>query len=181
MNYYKILGPNGRPFHGGKGRWHLPQGRRPGRWMPRIKELIPCAWGYHVVRRSRVLEWLGPEIWVCEIDGRRIIYDDNIVVERARLLYKVGGWDKKSQKAFAHDCATHAAAGGNTSRTVAPAAFIAARNAVHAVANRISGVGGLSWFTTVAGDANNKAFAAERSWQTNRLFRKYLTVSPPWL
>ena len=168
MNYYKILGPYGRPFHGGKGTWHLPKGRRPGRWMPQIKKLVPCHVGYHVLRRSQVIEWLGPEIWVCEIDGEHMSCRDKCVAERARLLYKAGGWDRESQKAIARDCIAHAVILGYCYHYAASVAFLAARSAAHAVANKKS-----------ASDPYGKAFAAERKWQTNRLFSKYLIITPP--
>src|SRR3990167_7033730 len=63
MKFYKVLSADGSPFHGGKGAWSLPHGKRPGKWMPEIKGIVPCERGYHLVSRGQLLKWLGPAIF----------------------------------------------------------------------------------------------------------------------
>ena len=84
--YYKVLGPNGKPFHGGNGVWHLPKGKRPGKWMPEIKNVLPCQSGYHLCRLRDLVEWLGPEVWVAEGRGKRVAEDNKVVFAQARYF-----------------------------------------------------------------------------------------------
>ena len=57
---YKVLGPHGEAMNGGRGKWFLPRGGRPGQWMPRIEgRLVPCSNGYHLCRAKDLLTWLG--------------------------------------------------------------------------------------------------------------------------
>ena len=49
---YKVLASDGTPCHGGSGKWFMPKGKRPGKWMPAIKDIQPCARGYHFVAYS---------------------------------------------------------------------------------------------------------------------------------
>ncbi len=63
---FKILDHDGTTRQG-SGSWHLPKGKRPGRWMAPIKgELVPCENGYHLCRETDLLEWLGPAIFEVE-------------------------------------------------------------------------------------------------------------------
>ena len=66
MKYYKVLGENGKPCNGGKGKYSLPTRMgdgtwKPGRWMPSIKgELEPCKNGYHLCRPGDLLKYVNP-------------------------------------------------------------------------------------------------------------------------
>ncbi len=66
MTIYKILGHDGSACMG-SGYWHLPKGKRPGKWMTPIEgELVPCQNGYHLCREADLLDWLGPAIFEAE-------------------------------------------------------------------------------------------------------------------
>lgn len=107
MIAYKVLRADGTPYHGGIGRWHLPTADGPGEWMPPI-DPVPCTRGYHLCRDTAdLLKWLGPTIWVAEVDGKVIHHHDKVVVERARLLRKLP-WDAQTARKFAADCAERA-------------------------------------------------------------------------
>ena len=100
--YYKVLAPDRRPFHGGRGQW--PE---PGEWLTVGGPLVPCKNGLHVCTHENLVQWLGPEIWVCEVDeSDGIVHtDDKSVVRRARLSERLNRWTNRTARLFACDCA----------------------------------------------------------------------------
>lgn len=105
---YKALGPGATACHGGTGSWHRPSGERPGKWMPLVKDPVPCERGYHLCRDLRdALRWLGPELWVAEGRGAMVEADDKVCVAQARLLRRVETWNERTARLFAADCAEH--------------------------------------------------------------------------
>ena len=104
--FYKVLSGDGSAYHGGTGKWFLPKGKRPGKWMPVIKNIEPCQRGYHLCEGiPDLLEWLGPVIYVAEYRGESIRAENKIVVSEARLLRRVEGWNERTARLFAADCA----------------------------------------------------------------------------
>lgn len=185
MKLYKVLSADGKSCHGGYAEWHLPTGKRPGKWMPPIDgELEPCSNGYHVCRRGQLMEWLGEAIYECESRGERINAGDKIVVREVRLVKRIK-WDDRISRLFACDCAERALKYASpvdveTLResiavarryanwdvtveelTAAEAAWDAAWDAAWAAARAAR---------SAAGDAARAARSAERKWQTRRLF-----------
>ncbi len=105
MALYKILDHDGTARMG-SGSWHLPKGKRPGKWMAPIEgPLVPCKNGYHLARETDLLEWLGPAIFEVEYKGEMIEVSDKIVVRQARLIRICGGWTESIARMFAADCA----------------------------------------------------------------------------
>jgi len=120
---YKVLNPDGTPFHGGSGQWSLPTkgdsgAWTPGAWMPTIAgelipewmptiagELIPCSNGYHLCQEADLLRWLGPAIFEAEYRGDCVNADNKITVREARLLRKIESWNERTARLFACDCA----------------------------------------------------------------------------
>jgi len=110
VTYYKVLSKDGCACHGGHGKWHLPKQLpdgtwKPGRWMPNIKDPIPCERGYHLFERKNVLNWLGDTCYEAEYRGVMVGRGDKIVVESARLLRPVSDWNEKTLRLFACRCA----------------------------------------------------------------------------
>lgn len=105
---YKVTGPNGEAFHGGTGRWALPTAAGPGDWQPAIPNVTPCQSGYHLVSIDQLPGWLGPRIWVAEFhpDATVIDHGDKLVGSQARLV-EATGWDDRTARLFAADCAEH--------------------------------------------------------------------------
>src|SRR3989304_2432045 len=102
---YKVLGENGETVNGGHGKWSLPSGGKPGKWMPKIGgELIPCENGYHLCRRKDLINWLGPTIWGAGCRGDVFKAHDKIVVREARLLRQLENWNERTARLFACDC-----------------------------------------------------------------------------
>lgn len=106
MKLYKVLHTDGAAYHGGTGSWNLPSGKRPGKWMPPIEgDIKPCRNGYHLCRESDLLDWLGPAIFEAEHNGELVEEQDKVVVRQARLIRPCGGWNEKTARLFAADCA----------------------------------------------------------------------------
>jgi len=103
---YKVLGVGGKCCNGGHGKWHLPKGNRPGKWMPAIDgELEPCDNGYHLCRKKHLVEWLNAEIYEAEYRGEILRASNKVVVREARLVRRVETWTERTARLFACDCA----------------------------------------------------------------------------
>ena len=109
MKLFKVLSTDGSPRNGGSGKWFLPKGDRPGKWMPEIKgDLEPCRNGYHLCREGDLLQWLGTTIYEVEHKGEIVESDDKVVVRKARLICKMDNWSARTARLFACDCAWRA-------------------------------------------------------------------------
>jgi hypothetical protein len=102
---YKVLNEDGSARMG-TGRWFLPAGKRPGKWMPKVERLIPCQRGYHVATLEQLPNWLGPAIFEVEVRGEQVEGVDKRVVAQARLIRRLP-WSTESAVSFAADCAEH--------------------------------------------------------------------------
>ena len=195
---YKILRPDGSCAHGGKGNWHLPSGRRPGRWLPAIASPVLCTRGYHLVPAMHILQWLqaGYVVWEAEGRGARTSSGDKVAYGQARLLRRVGSMDERALRLFAADCAERilpiferdcpaddrprraieAARGycaGTVTREQMAAAWDAARDAARAAAWDAARAAAWAAAGDAAWAARDAAGAAARAaaqrWQTRRL------------
>ena len=180
MTYYKVLGENGKPHHGGMGQWYLPTGKHPGRWMPKIANIKPCQRGYHVVNSSQLVQWLGPCIFIVEVRGEATFQKDKSVHAQARLLRQLTTWNERTARLFAADCAEHVLPlftkrypNDNRPALAIQAARDFTENRI--TANRLAA----AWATAgaVSDAAGAAAWNAEYEWQTQRLFH-YLEVEP---
>jgi len=105
---YKVLGEDGRPYHGGSGVWSLPHDGIPGEWMPRIEMIVPCESGYHVCTKDQLVVWLGPRIHEVETRGDVLTLEDKCVAHEARLLRRLDTWTERTARLFACACAERA-------------------------------------------------------------------------
>jgi hypothetical protein len=107
---FKVLNGDGTCYNGGNGSWPLPTKNpdgswTPGEWMPAIQgDLSPCENGYHLAREQDLLSWIGPAIFEAEYRGEMIEAGDKVVVREARLLRRLG-WNERTARLFACDCA----------------------------------------------------------------------------
>src|SRR3990167_6066256 len=183
-----------KPINGGCGEWHRPHGRNlPGKWMPKITDLEPCVRGYHVCDDYEdLLNWLGPDIWVCEWRGLSVRSSSKRVVEQARLIRHADRWNEQSARLFAADCAEHvlpvweaytdddrprlaiaaarAYARGEIGLEELDAARAAAEDAAWAAARAAAGAaaGAATWGAAWAA-TRDAARDAERVWQAEQL------------
>ena len=169
---YKVLGPDRMPHHGGRGQWPPP-----GEWLEATGALKPCSNGLHLCRAKDLVLWLGPEIWTAEADGEVIDHDDKVVVRRARLISRVETWTERTARLFAADCAEHvlpiyeAAHPSDTRpRDAIVAAHAYARGDIDDAAGAAAWAAAWAAAGAAAGAAaRDAAWAAEQSWQTDRL------------
>ena len=108
MKFYKVLNSDGSCFWGGRGKWFLPRGKRPGKWMPLVEgTLSACSNGYHVLTLEQLSGWLGPSIFEVEVKGDGIPQPDKHVYPQARLIRKLDKWNDRAARIYACDCAEH--------------------------------------------------------------------------
>ena len=207
MKYYKVLGKGGVPCNGGTGQWSLPMGKKPGGWMPKIDNIVPCQRGYHLCRAEDLICWLNEEIYEAEGRGKSIRHENKDVFEQARLIRKIETWNERTDRLFAVDCAEHVlpifekqypnddrprkaihAARDFVDGKISKESLDAARDAegrvawtgdvawaaggaVWAAGTAVWAAWDVAWARDVAWDvAGAVAEAAERKWQTERLF-----------
>ena len=102
---FKVLAIGGEAHYGGTGKWNLPAGKRPGKWMTPIENPVPCVRGYHLCRETDLIHWLGPVIYEAEARGIIVEDDKKIVAAEARLIRRVTTWNETTARLFAADCA----------------------------------------------------------------------------
>lgn len=111
MKYYKVLDKHGCSCHGGGAEWSLPTRNAdgtwtPGEWMPEVEgELEPYWNGYHVVTLEQLPNWLGERIFEVEVGDEIVHADDKSVVRTCRLTRECTGWNERTARLFACDCA----------------------------------------------------------------------------
>ena len=94
--------------------WSLPDGDRPGDWMPAITgTLVKCERGYHAVPRSHLARRLfaGACVYEVELDTRHVgtlVYDEEVVARRMRRVRLVGVATRRALVSWACDCAERA-------------------------------------------------------------------------
>ena len=106
--YYKVTGEHGKAYHGGRGSWPLPSGKRPGKLLTVEGEIVACSRGLHFCREDQLLEWLGPVIWKFEPSGEIVDAGNKLVCAKGRLVARYDGWNERTARLFAVDCATRA-------------------------------------------------------------------------
>jgi len=108
MTLYKVLCEDGSAFHGGAGKWPLPRGSKPGKWLTVDGDIRPCWNGLHLCLPEQLVGWLGPAIFEAETQGELVDADDKVVAAKARLVRRCDGWNDRTARLFAVDCAQRA-------------------------------------------------------------------------
>jgi hypothetical protein len=82
---YKVLSKRGTSRNGGRFRWSLPQGERPGAWhkIPDHLAIEICQRGFHVTTSPR--RWGGREWTASGQNGKR---NENVVVYEVQVRGK---------------------------------------------------------------------------------------------
>ena len=107
---YKIVGMDGKPLHGGTGKWFLPKDKRAGKWMPKVANVVACRRGYHLIPAIAIVDWLPPSgvagrLFKAEGRGEQNSDGEKIAFAQARLLQCVGILDEVSMRLVAADFA----------------------------------------------------------------------------
>ena len=166
--YYKFLEEDGGAFHGGEGSWPLPG---TGEWKTVEGMLVPCVNGLHVCLRGQLVEWLGPAVFVCEVDGETIDAGSKTVVRKARLVSRFDTWNDRTARLFAADCAERAL---NCIEKKEVAVDPRSRAAVEAARGFANGNVSKKKLI-VAGDAANAA-----AWDADRAADRYAARAAAW-
>ena len=90
--YYKVIGADNKSCHGGDFDWagYLPKDGKPGKWTPRVENVVAYKSGYHVTKYWNMWYKEGCRILECEVDG--VVIDnvvgvvDKVVCQRVRLI-----------------------------------------------------------------------------------------------
>lgn len=106
MKYYKFL------TDGNKGEYsnfdyteYLPDGDRPGKWLPKIERLKLCNSGYHACKAENLLDWTNAQLFEVELAGEIIDDYDKSVAQRMRIVKKIEAWNDNTARLFACWCA----------------------------------------------------------------------------
>ena len=106
--YYKWLTPDHRGAYGhGDYTAYLPHGKRPGKWLPAVKDPRPCVRGYHVVDIAHLpAHWGIPGVlYEVEVRGKTVEDGDKTACAQIRLVRRVGELTPGIAATFAADCA----------------------------------------------------------------------------
>jgi len=106
MTYYKSLSADGCSCNGGTSKWSLPKLQKdgtykPGRWMPRIENIVPCERGYHVFQRKDIFLWVNATLYEAEVRGETIDHEDKTVAQSARLIRPIPGCNERALRLHA--------------------------------------------------------------------------------
>ena len=106
MKYYKFLTADN------KGEYskfdyteYLPDGDKPGKWLPEIETLSICESGYHACKAEHLLEWINAQLFEVELAGEIVEAENKVVAQNMRILRKVETWNDKTARLFACWCA----------------------------------------------------------------------------
>jgi hypothetical protein len=108
LRAYKVLIDGRSPFT----RWQWPPATAdgPGAWVQARGPVGLCTNGVHACTAAQLPPWLGPELWMVELDGEIVATDAAVVASRARLLSRVARWDGGTRAEFMANCAGRAGA-----------------------------------------------------------------------
>jgi hypothetical protein len=76
-----------------------------GEWVEAEGPLVPFHNGIHACTLGQAVRWVTPSAFVVELDGDIIDDGHQLVARRGRLVKRVGGWDDRTARLFAADCA----------------------------------------------------------------------------
>jgi hypothetical protein len=81
QKYYKVISADNKSCHGGDFDWtaYLPKGKKPGKWTPRIENVVACKSGYHVTKYWNMWYEAGCRIFECEVDGVVVPAGESVV------------------------------------------------------------------------------------------------------
>ena len=95
VQYYKVIGADNKSCHGGHFDWgdYVPKDGKPGKWTPRIENVVACKKGYHVTKCWNMWYEAGCRIFECEVDGVVVAASagvvDKVVCTRIRLCKEI--------------------------------------------------------------------------------------------
>ena len=106
--YFKIL-VDGKSCHGGDLTWSLPDGDKPGDWMPKLTKIVLCRRGYHIVMAHQIPYCLvdNCQIYEAETSGKVIGDSDKFVCGKVRLVKQMRYDPEITPRLLSADFAEH--------------------------------------------------------------------------
>ena len=86
---------------------YLPKHGKPGKWLPKVDNILLCVSGYHGCEDGDLLEYLYANTYEIETRGEVFQGDDKFTAQQIRLVRKCEGWNEVTARLFACDCAAH--------------------------------------------------------------------------
>ena len=110
MKYYKFLTDDNKgKYSGFNFTGYLPRGNKPGKWLPKVKgDLVSCKKGYHACGPDNVTEWIDVQMFEVEYSDEPVVHGDKVYGRSIRFVRKMEGWNEKTARLFACDCADRA-------------------------------------------------------------------------
>ena len=109
MKYYKFLTKNNYgPYSGFDFTPYLPDGDKPGTWLPEVERLELCESGYHACTANHLLDWCDAQLWEIEYKHEPEHHDDKVNGSCIRFMRKVDTWNYRTVRLFSVWCAREA-------------------------------------------------------------------------
>jgi hypothetical protein len=155
-------------------RWPTPHGSTPGAWVEVEGPLAQCTRGVHLSGPFDLAHWLHDELWEVETDGDQIEGIDCLIVRRARLVRRVGGWNERGALRFAEECIEHSTSLTATKPSDVVRGFLEdAREAAGGGYVAVSAFcAALAASKRAKVGDEEQAFRHERRWQSNWIVRE---------
>jgi hypothetical protein len=166
VKYYKFLTKNNKGAYSGYDYTdYLPQGNKPGKWLPIVNDLVECASGYHACIIGDAVKWLEAICVEVEFKKEPIKADDKVLGNQMRIVRVIKSWNEQSARLFACDCAEHVlpifekvSPGDNRPRKAVEMARLFAEGRV--TKEELAAAGEAAWAARAAGAAAGEAARA---------------------
>jgi hypothetical protein len=84
---------------------YLPKGGRPGKWIPKVKDVAMCESGYHACEKRDLMNWANAQLFEVELRGGIVDGDSKTVGQQMRFIRKVDGWNERNLRLAACEIA----------------------------------------------------------------------------
>ena len=106
MKYYKFLTKNNYgPYSSFDFTPYLPDGDKPGAWLPEVERFELCESGYHSCTANQLLDWCDAQLWEIEYKHEPEHHDNKVNGSCIRFVRKVDNWNDRTARLFAVWCA----------------------------------------------------------------------------
>ena len=106
MRYYKFLTADNKGYYS----WfdftaYLPKNGKPGKWLPKRKNLTLCEQGWHACTHNNLMDWANAQLYEVELKGEILEGTDKVASEQMRFIRKIDAWYGKTARLVACRCA----------------------------------------------------------------------------
>ena len=106
MRYYKFLtAENKGGYSGFDFTAYLPKNGKPGKWLPKRKNLTLCERGWHACTHNNLMDWANAQLYEVELEGEILKGTDKVAAEQMRFIRKIDAWNEKTARLVACRCA----------------------------------------------------------------------------